>query len=64
MQGAQLVNNAAEGPDVALFVVFLIMYLLRRHIVRRAHVRKRKLRLVVQDARQPKVSELDVAVEV
>jgi hypothetical protein len=60
----QFVNDAPEGPDVALFIVLLIVNLLRRHVVRSADVGERELRFVVEHAGQAKVAELDIAVEI
>jgi len=50
-QGSQFVQNATESPDVALFVVFLIVDLFRAHVVGGAHVGLRELGLFCDDPR-------------
>lgn len=64
MQGAQFVYYAPKRPNVALFVVFLVVNLLRRHVVRGANVREGELRLVVEHSGQTEVAQFDVAVQV
>ena len=61
MQGAQFVYYAPKRPNVALFVVFLVVNLLRRHVVRGANVREGELRLVVEPGDVRAVQQIALA---
>lgn len=58
------VHDATERPDVRLLVVLLLVDLLGRHVVRRAHMGLGKLGLAVHDPRQAEVADLGVVVGV
>ena len=57
-----LVDEAAKGPDVALFVVLLFVDLLRTHVVGGADVGLGVHRAVVHDPGEAKVAQLCVLV--
>lgn len=63
-QGRNLVNDASEGPDVTLFVILLVTDLLRAHVVGGADVGVREDRLCAHHARQAKVTQLHVIIDV
>lgn len=56
----QLVHAAAQRPDVRLESVWLVRQQLRTHVVGRAHHTGGQL-VLLQNARQAKVSDADVA---
>ena len=61
-QCCDLVDDAAQRPDIALLVILLVIDLFWAHVVGRADVRVGEDRLVPHDARKAKVSQLHVVV--
>lgn len=64
MQRAELVNNAAERPNVTFLVVLLVVDLLWRHVVGRANVGECELRFIVKHPGQSEVAQFHVAVQI
>ena len=64
MKSTHLVYDASEWPNIAFFIVFLVMYLFGAHIIWRTNMCKRKLRLLAHHTRQTKVSQLNILISV
>ena len=64
MQRTKFVNDATKRPYVAFFVVLLLIYLFRAHVIRCSDVRVGELGLLAHDTSQAEVTELDVGVRV
>jgi hypothetical protein len=60
LERRHLVDDAAERPNVTFFVILLLLYLLRAHIIRGADVSHREHRLLVEDPGKAEVSQLRV----
>ncbi len=59
LEGAHLIEDAAEAPDVALVIIRLSLAQLRRDVARRADHRV-SLALAVQDFADAEVADLGV----
>lgn len=60
MEGGELVDDAAERPDVALLVVLHIIDLLWAHVVRGANMRVGKLAFLIHNSRQTEIPNFDI----
>lgn len=63
-QSYHFIKNATSGPNVGLFVIARLMYLLWGHVEWRAYISLRVLRLSREDPWKTKVSKLNVIVQV
>ena len=61
-QCAQFIQNAAEGPDIALSRVRQILTNFRTHIIRGALNCHRVIIRVLEDLRNPKITQFDCIV--
>jgi len=57
-QSSELIEHAAQAPDVALVVVFFALHNFWRHIIRRTNARLRQL-TGRHHATDPKITNLD-----
>lgn len=63
-EGGQFVDDAAETPNITLFVVVLLVDLLGWHVVGSAYVGLRVERIAVHDAGQAEIAKFNVVVAV
>ena len=59
LESAELIQDAAQGPDVRLVCVWLVLAYLRGHVVRRALHREGVIGGALQHLRDTKVSKFD-----
>ena len=64
MESTQFIDDTPERPNVAQFVVFLIMNLFGAHVIWSTDMRECKLRLVVHHSGQTKVAEFAVRIAI
>ena len=64
MQCTKLVDYATKRPNVTFLIVFLIMNLFRRHVVRSTNVGEGKLRFLVHNSCETEVPQFNITIPV
>lgn len=64
LQSNHLIQDAACGPNVCLFIIAMLVNLLWRHVVRSANVRLSILRLSTQNSGKTEIPKLDIIIAV